>query len=275
MCGGIPSRTSFRSKIPPSGCILLNELEKKGYEIDGKYILTIRSFGVPTTVLYFLLVDCLNKINEFQNSLNDGIDNTLFSVSSDLLPHELELNASYIPIISWDKQTSKSIDHNQTASGSTAIGMSEWYFPNQQEYKTPLNEMYFSKSSNLEIGRDYIKKTSSIKENDKYLITVFKDILNFFESAYALKDRMESEFKSFSNLIGVPFKLEIPKALNSICYKRGSIIHESNFDFDIASDNQLKFGNQKIGTYLKKGIDEAENWINETYLNMVDELNKH
>ncbi len=265
----------LENKIPNQG-LLLDELENKEFEQEGKYILTIKSFGVPTTALYLLLYDGLKKIKDFQNSLKDGMDNEIKAISKTDLPVELDLIDPDNGINNWDMQHSKTVDHLTTASGSTAIGYCEWYYPHQNERIKPLYDLYRATPTNIEICRDYIRKISSAEEDDrKYLIHVFKDIISFFETAYALKDRIKFEKDKFTSLVNKPDEIQIPSDFNSICSKRGSIIHGSAFNFEISPENELKFGTQKIVPYLEKGLEAAEKWINSIYVNMLKELQKH
>jgi len=259
----------------PNQKTLLETLEIKGYETNIR-ILSIKSFGVPVTSLMLILNETLNKIKVFQEKLDERINTKLESIQSSDLPNELVIENETNTIINWDKGESMAIDTSITVSGSTAIGYAEWYYPSTDEFSTSLSDIYGSQNPSVEIGRDYIKVVRSEDENKRqFLIHVFNDIINFFETAYALKDRIKFEQDKFKETFAEIDFPQIPRAINSVCMKRGSIIHDSSINFDISTDNKLKFGDQRIVDYLENGFNSAIQWIDQIYGLMENELKNH
>jgi hypothetical protein len=263
----------YYSGAVPSQVNLLKELENRGIETGQTRILTIESFGMPVTVLFMILKSNLSAITEFQKELDKHVDKTTVKVSATELPLKIRPVASTNSINNWDRRQSKAIDNVIAASGSTAIGNANWYFPSTQEFTQPLDQMYQTNERNIEIKRDYIKVITSVSEVDrKFLISVFKDILNFFESSYALKERIEVEQKNFKRIVADVSFPTIPNDFNNVCMRRGSMIHDSSFDFSISEENHLKFGKTSIVKYMEKAIDQAQSWLDQVYAIMLTKL---
>jgi len=261
----------------PNQKIIHSELERRGYESSRGRIISTDSLGVPVTIMYLLLIDNVTKIKEFQSQLTDELDKNRVAVESSCLNLYTDTKEPTKQISNWERQESKAIDKQANASGSMAIGQSIWYTPYQNEFdsNTPLFDIYKPKSEEVEIGRDYIRVTKPVREeNRQYLIHVFKEIVNFFEMSYALKERTKSEKKQFSKLFGETSFPEIPQQFNSVCNLRGSIIHDSSVSFDFSPTNELKLGKHNIVNYAEKSLQSVEKWLNDVYGAMIDQLNK-
>lgn len=257
--------------------IIHSELERLGYESSKERIISTDSLGVPVTIMYLLLIDNVTKIKEFQVQLTDELDKNRVAVESSYLSLYIDPIEPTMQISNWVKQESKAIDKQANASGSMAVGQSTWYTPSPNEFDSykPLDSIYKPKSEKVEIGRDYIRVTKPVREeNRQYLIHVFKEIVNFFEMSYALKERIKSEKKQFSKLFGETSFPKIPQQFNAVCDWRGSIIHDSIISFDFSPTNELKLGKHSFVNYAEKSLQSVEKWLNDIYGTMIDQLNK-
>ena len=255
---------------------LLKKLEEKGFEVEGKYILTSKKNGIPITILILLLSESYeNFITETDSIkvMENEITETFDQVQSKF-PVQFKDNCSKedIAFFSSINYTNKIVlkSNITSASGTSDYKSVNIIVPNAQP-RSSLNDFFSSSHSDYEVMDNFILK----KETKSEIINIFqlyKHTIHFLELSYAIHERIiKSEVKNFNNLlmknIVVP---ELPAPYKTVLSNRGDVIHGVGFDiyFNDVTNDPMIFSGIDLKNKIIKSYHSSFKWINEVYEKM-------
>lgn len=260
----------------PNQVVLLELLEKNGYETKGKYILTSENIGIPITSMLLLCKESLDVIVKEQNSL---LENERNKVVATLTLDQFYEETSFSPLsaglsdsksLSWSKEKVWDIDPAPTISGSVVAYQSYIYKPDPPIGK--LTEIFKAPNQNWVVYNPVIHAKQP-HLNEINLIQIYKNIILFSEFTYAVQQRVSSEGSSLKNHCNKTFTpVKRGRHFDSVCGKRGGIIHGGSFKLKIDSmTSKLIFENEKddVATKFTKSFSEMIEWVDGTYDEMA------
>jgi hypothetical protein len=246
-------------------------LESNGFETKGKYILSTRSFGVPTTFMLLIMRDAMEQIKTTQ----DEISNLRKKLSSEPLTDLSKFK------ITSQKQVSTAFDYwevpildNTPASGCPMIITCNVLSP--IDSKIDLTKIYSTVEPNINIYKSAIQiKTDATDSKDT--VAIHKNVILFLEFSYALSERVEHEAKTLSDMIKKTITLPLKgEMFGKNCERRGSIIHSSFLNLSIVPEDAsitLGKGSSLIDA-VTQGFEEACNWVDSIYAIMLATLQR-
>jgi len=255
---------------------LFLKLEEIGYETNGKYILSHRKTGIPVTIMLLLMKDVEAQLVQEQKELYN-LHKKIDAMTTEDLDRNFGIKTQNSLIASvmlkepnrWDYNEVSFLDSYPTISGSVAAVQTKVLVPNNP-YQKPLCEIFYSDNPKIILHKHIIEVKSDDRE-EKSMINVIKNTIQFAEFSYALKERVETEISNFNNLFSANIIKPVQgRTFNSVCMKRNDIIHRGNLNIEIdPKNNRIMFGKASLVDTISKTLNEACSWIEEIYNNML------
>lgn len=263
----------------PSQPLLLNRLERAGFEVSDRRVLTTKLLGVPMTIFLLVLREAIEAIEAEQTNLTTAhrvIGNVSHNdlVSRYRLALQQQFPGVQFPPASWEHSSPWAMG-TAALSGCTVYDQTHVYSPASAP-PAPLDQILASPLQNVRIYKKVIRVDDEAPVQ-RPMIDLFKPTFTALEMSYAVQQRGEAEVTRFNTLLGATLVPEpLPAEFGANCARRGTLLHEGNLGIEIRPEDSLVLlGGTLLVEGLKTSLNQACRWVDAHYSAMLRHLDSY
>lgn len=262
--------------------LLMEKLFEKGMETSKDGILSAKDGNISTTIFLLFMRDNIEPIIKEQRDILNNFE-ILSEISTNQLISDYEIEIipqghieSGMESRKWEHKKTYMTDLEHSISGSINLQRADYFTP-IPPYPEGLNEYFGSRNPNVNIYNECVL-TVIEGEVPKPSIHIFRYCCLFFDSTYALMQRVLKEQRKFKTKTGREIRFPPPKGqFNLVCEKRGAIFHGGNLFLSIEPEtSEICVTDKKkpVAQLVETAFSEALAWVDEVYGKMLIELER-